>query len=470
MIPNKIIALIKAQFSSQLRINMASGLLMTILNAPLMIVAYPVYLHFLGYEQYGVWLVLSTILTFAQLGNLGIGPAITKLVAEDFAQHNSRGIQQYVTAALAMLSISGILVLSVILLLKVRIIAWFNLNDDYSATALDLLTYIGILSVYVFIVQVFEAILTGLGRMDLTHYIHSLSRGINIAVAAFLLMAGFGIKSLLIGSVLSYVFIHAASFVCIRRILHVSLLNFTHPDISRFKRLLHFGGAVFGGSLISLFLSPFNKLILSRYAGISTVPVYEIAYHGSMQVRALMEVGLRALMPEISRIGAVVTPQAKNKIQALNRRAVKFIVFFGTPLYAVLILLAGLLLKLWLKHEFTEAMTGVFRIMSAGTYLSLLCVPAYYTLMGLGKVHFCLASQVIQGAANVLMICTILFFSGTVSVHSVVTVVMVSMGLTTVYVILQNRRVMQQFLNHPVNPDSFSNNRTPMDSFPCIED
>jgi O-antigen/teichoic acid export membrane protein len=135
-----------------------------------------------------------------------------------------------------------------------------------------------------------------------------------------------------------------------------------------------------------------------------------------------------------------------------------------------LILLAGLLLKLWLKHEFTEAMTGAFRIMSAGTYLSLLCVPAYYTLMGLGKVHLCLASQVIQGAANIFMICILLFFNGTVSVHRVVTVVMFSMGLTTVYVILQNRRVMQQFLNHPVNPDSFSNNLTPLESCPCIKD
>ncbi len=53
-----------------------------------------------------------------------------------------------------------------------------------------------------------------------------------------------------------------------------------------------------------MLLSPFNKLMLSRYAGVDSIPVYEIAYTGSMRVRGLAEVGIRALMPEVSRLGA----------------------------------------------------------------------------------------------------------------------------------------------------------------------
>jgi K+ transporter len=58
-------------FSSQLRVNIFSGVAATMVNIIVMAIAYPIYLHFLGYEQYGVWLVLSVVLTFAQLGNLG---------------------------------------------------------------------------------------------------------------------------------------------------------------------------------------------------------------------------------------------------------------------------------------------------------------------------------------------------------------------------------------------------------------
>lgn len=52
------------------------------------------------------------------------------------------------------------------------------------------------------------------------------------------------------------------------------------------------------GSLTGMLFSPFNKLMLSRYTGVSAIPIYEIAFTGSMQIRALFEAGLRALMPE----------------------------------------------------------------------------------------------------------------------------------------------------------------------------
>lgn len=47
--------MIKKLFSSQLRINMASGVVVTVINAVAMMAAFPIYLHFLGYEKYGVW-------------------------------------------------------------------------------------------------------------------------------------------------------------------------------------------------------------------------------------------------------------------------------------------------------------------------------------------------------------------------------------------------------------------------------
>jgi hypothetical protein len=44
-------------------------------------VGYHIYLHLFDYEKYGVWLVLATVLSFAQLGNPSIGQAVMKLVA-----------------------------------------------------------------------------------------------------------------------------------------------------------------------------------------------------------------------------------------------------------------------------------------------------------------------------------------------------------------------------------------------------
>jgi hypothetical protein len=47
--------MIKRLFSSQLRINMFSGVAVTVVNTGVLAIAYPIYLNFLGYEKYGVW-------------------------------------------------------------------------------------------------------------------------------------------------------------------------------------------------------------------------------------------------------------------------------------------------------------------------------------------------------------------------------------------------------------------------------
>ena len=138
--------MIKRLFSSQLLMNMLAGVAATVINAALLAIAYPVYLHFLGYETYGLWLILTTILSFAQLGNLGINSAIIKLVAEEHGHKNTEAIRNYVTAALITLLFSGIVILILILLFQNQIISVFKLTYPNARIVSRLLPYIAFLS------------------------------------------------------------------------------------------------------------------------------------------------------------------------------------------------------------------------------------------------------------------------------------------------------------------------------------
>lgn len=435
--------MIRRLFSSQFRINMVSGVVATVVNILVMAVAFPIYLHFLGYEKYGVWLVLTTVLTFAQLGDIGISQAIMKLVAEDYGRNDIRGIQHYITTALAMLCISGTVALVVILLLKTQIVALFRLSDENARMVLWLLPYIGILSIYVFIVHALNAVLSGLGRMDLANYIQSVSKVVGVVAAAILLYIGRGIESLLIASTLSYIFIQVASFIYIRRIANIHFLQTANLDVQRGKHILSFGGAVFGGSLINMFLSPFNKLMLSRYAGVSAIPVYEIAFKGSMQVRNLIAASLSALMPEVSRIGASMTEYSRNRITSIYRRAMKLIFLLGVPLYVGLIIAAPLLLRVWLGDRFVETLPPAFRIMLIATFFSLLFVPTYYTLLGLGWVRQCFYAYVIQAGTNAFIVVAIVVLGSTLSVIHVVCAVLAGMSITSIYLTSQKYRILR---------------------------
>jgi len=383
---------------------MFSGMATSVVNVVLLSIAYPVYLHFLGYEKYGVWLVLAVVLTFAQLGDIGISPAIMKLVAEEYGRKNLKGIQCYITTALAMLCTSGIIVLAAVLIFKLQIIALFKLNSENAKLAVWLLPYIGVLSIYIFIVNIFNAVLSGLGRMDLANYIQTASKVIAVVVATVLLYLGKGIESMIISSAVSYLFVQVVSIICVRKMISIRILHISNLNAQCGQRLLSFGGGVFGGTVVSMLGGPFNKLMLSRYAGVSTIPVYEIAFNGSMQVRCFIEAGLRALMPEISRIGADMTIQAKNRISQLYHRAMKLILMLGIPIYGILAIFAPLLLKIWLGEKFTETLPGAFRIMLIATFINLLGVPSYYFLIGMGQIRQVLIARCITWLTNVFFI------------------------------------------------------------------
>ena len=125
---------------------MISGVATTVVNALVLAIGYPVYLHFLGYEEYGVWLVLATVLSFAQLGDLGISQAVMKLVAEEYGRHDLEAVQQYITSGIAMMVVSGALVLCLILFLRTPIVTMFKLSKENARTIAWLRSDILILS------------------------------------------------------------------------------------------------------------------------------------------------------------------------------------------------------------------------------------------------------------------------------------------------------------------------------------
>ena len=91
------------------------------------------------------------------------------------------------------------------------------------------------------------------------------------------------------------------------------------------------------------------------------------------------------------------------------------------------------------------------------TFLSLLSVPAYYTLMGMGHVRHNLASHIVQSAINVAMVLTSILLRSTVLLGTVVFSTSAGMGVSTVYLIWRKqkafKRVSREGLTASVNSD-----------------
>jgi O-antigen/teichoic acid export membrane protein len=363
-------------------------------------ISYPVYLHYLGYEQYGVWLAVAIVLSFAQFGNLGLAPAVATKVAEDFARRDFPTIQVTVSTALLTLTAVGLLAVAGVLLFGGYIVGAMRLSPALAGQAHALLPFVALLSLYVVQIETVNAVLVGLGRLDLSVATQVVSRALSLAVSASLLAGGVGVMSLPIANLAAYVFLHLASLALARRITGHGILALRGFDFARLRELATFGSGVLACSIVNLLLGPLNKFALTRYAGAGSVPVYELAWSLSMQLRGVLESGFRSLMPEVSRLATLGSSESSMRIANVNRRAIKLIFAVGLPAFALVFAVATPVLRLWLGARFRPEIVPALRVLLAGCFLSLLGVPGYYTLLGLGRIKLVIASQVVQAGTN----------------------------------------------------------------------
>lgn len=402
-------------FGARLRRNFAAGGMLAAGSAIVSFFAYPLYLSYLGYKAYGLWLVLASLMTLGQLSDLGITSSLAKFVAEEYGRENRRGSYEFMTTACFAVTGLGSIAAVALILFRPLIETMLGLRGSQAVLFRELLPWVAFLTVYTLVVELYSATLIGVGRMDLSCRSKLISQTLGVLISGLLLFAGFGVPALYVGMLLSYVILH----VQIARHLTLSIgpreSGMVFFDRAKLRVLLSLGGWLFGTFFVYATATPVNKIILARYAGLAAVPIYEVALTGSMRIRGLIETGLRALTPEISMLQVAMDEFRAQRIRLINRSVMWGVAALGALAYTPLFLFAEPILRAWLRARYVDALPTVFRLMLIGTFCSLLSLPAFYTLIGIGKARTCFIAAVAASAASFFVIACWLRLTGTVS-------------------------------------------------------
>lgn len=397
--------LIKTQ--SQLKKNIFSGSFAAAGSILVSVIAYPVYLHFLGATVYGLWATLTVVISFSSVGNLGIDEALIKFIAEEYESRKKSNIIAYISTGLNMLLVNGIVIFSILMLFEKPLRTVLNLDTEYTLLFQDIFPYIVLLSIFILIVHFINAILKGLGRFDQASYILLAGRICALVVSILFFINGYKIWGLFWGQFLSFVFILIVSSFFVYRKIGIYYNPFKNKKNFLIK-LFKFGGTITVSKMISMLLIPFIKITIARYIGLANVTYFEIANRIVLQIRSLFERGISAIMPEVSRLSVMIT-DAPTKISEVMKKVNKANLMFGISTFVLLLIIGEPVLKLWLAEKYYDAIAIAFRIIVAGYLINLLSVPSYYYFMALGKVKYCFINHSVQAVLNCVLILILVF-------------------------------------------------------------
>jgi O-antigen/teichoic acid export membrane protein len=239
--------------------------------------------------------------------------------------------------------------------------------------------------------------------MDVANYVFLAARVLQIIINIVLLKDGYGLWALYFGFFLYYAFPFVIWIFILFKDHHIRVFNISTFNKNKLSELIRFGGAFSTGVIASMFVMPFNRIIIARYVGLEDVTYYEIAIRVIMSIRDLFVKGLEALLPKISYIHGSVK-ESIEPILAVHKKGMKLVFCVALPVFLFMFLFSDPILKLWLGSRFNENISVLLRFLTIGWAVNATAVPDYFMFMGINKLKYSVSDEWIRSLVNVFLV------------------------------------------------------------------
>lgn len=401
----------------------------------------------LGVKRLGVWSVVMSASSLANLADLGIATSMVRFVALYDHQKNMKRIPHLI--------FTGVM-LNLIIFIPICLIIWPSayfileniIEKDYIDLAHELLPFSLICVLLNSLAGVYGSLLDGFRKNYLRNFIFTLSSVI------FFLLSFWSVKKYgLIGVVWSQVIQSLVSLIlCI--LVSVKLFKF-NPLKWRwnsyiFKEIFSYGIKFQITSITGILNEPVTKMLLAKFGGLAFTGYYEMANKLIMQIRGVIVSANQSLIPLL----------VKESVESKNKTYFSVLsISFAAVLVVALISLSSIniisvfISEIWIgKHE--TVFINILLFLSICMFINLLSAPTYFSLISTSKLNPVIQSQLLMAIINItlgLILGNIFKGYGIVFVWMIVVIVgslylLNSVGFKNTFSFLQKYRTSVFFL------------------------
>ena len=331
-------------------------------------------------EGYGIYALLTGLVGYYGLLDLGLGQGVIKFVAEYKAKEDYEGISLSINAALWVQIIMGSIGSAILIVFAEPILRLLGVSTGYWLDAKVSLYASAIGFFLAMITGTLSSVLMGLQRYDITSKVGAAS---NFLLTVFILLAlylGAGIKEVIFLTVASTLVLFVVYFWIIRARLPQWRFSFG-IDKLYFTMLFNFSSFIFIASVSSLFSNYIARFVVGFFVGPMAVTFYVVPWKLINAFGSLLRNAVGTLFPYASELGV---QNDREKVQKTFVETSKILASFSIPVYLAILAFAKPLLAVWMGNDFAEKGWFVLSLLSLSVLLgSLTAVPNLVT-MGLG--------------------------------------------------------------------------------------
>ncbi|MBW1929137.1 MAG: flippase [Deltaproteobacteria bacterium] len=356
------------------------------------LLAIPILINGLGTQRFGVLGITWMVVGYFSLFDLGVGRALTMLVAEKLGAGRHNEIPVLVWTALLFIIILGFTstilalffspylvrsVLKIPVALQGEALKSFYLLSASIPVILCTTSFRGILQAYqrfdvTNVVRIFIGLFNFLGPLIVLPFSRDLYTVVGVLV---------------IGRVIAC-FIHL--WLCMKYV--PSLRTKIRVGRKMLRPLLTFGGWVTVGNIVRPLMTHFDRFVVGALLSMTAVTYYTTPYEVVTRLLIIPEALIGVLFPTFS----TVLVQDSDRAARLFGRALSYIFIVVFPMSLVIILFAHELLEVWVGVDFALHSAVVLQWLGIGILLNSLAMVPFILIQGAGRPHITTTLHLIE--------------------------------------------------------------------------
>ncbi len=340
----------------------------------------PFFIHKLGDVEYGIWVLILSVVGYMQLLNLGINTAIVRYFSKFVESKDYQKANEIFNTALCMFLVLAVLIVMSILILAVYMPYFYDFSGNLFYKIIFIV--VGINLAFEFVFYAFSAVLSAKQKF--------LEMNI-VETSSFLIGTGFIVIALIMG----YKLLAIAIIQICTNLVRGTILSFYSMKITP-EIKFHFSAVkrdtfkkIFSYTLYNLLMKVSARinltgsiLIIGYFLSTGAVTFYAIATNLINYLHSLIMQMQRVLIPRFSQLEA----QNENKqIQEHFLALTRYTLIIAIPIIFIFVYYGDAFIELWIGNKYAALSGKILAILAIGKIFQISQLSTETALKGISK-------------------------------------------------------------------------------------
>lgn len=360
----------------------------------------PYVVHSLGNDAYGIWVLISSLVGYLGLLDLGVRGAVTKFVATHHAAANHAAASRIASAAFVVFGLAGIVAIVVSALIARFGLGLFEVSPEYADVAGPVLVLGGVTIAITIVGGVFGGIVVARQRFDLVNSSAVAITFLRAIAVVITLEAGGGLFELAVVQLGVSVLQSLVSILLSRYVypeLHVRPTRFASVDL---RIILSFGLYSTLLNLASTLVLYSDTLIIGAYLPVALITFYAIATNLIDYTRNLVSGISTTITPLTS---ALAGAQEMGRVTEAMITGGRYATLVCLPIAITFLLRGHSFIGLWMGPEYAGPAGDVLVVLTLGLLSSSPLQICTATMIGINRHAKMVPAFLAEAVVNVVL-------------------------------------------------------------------